>query len=51
MSRVKLAGLGRARIADETDGPSGLLTLGIEPQPPQELKNVERVFEHSRRST
>jgi hypothetical protein len=30
-------------LADETDRPSGLLALGIEPEPPQQLQNVERV--------
>ena len=30
-------------LADEADGPLGLLALGIEPEPPQELQDVERV--------
>ena len=30
-------------LADEADGPPGLLALGIEPEPPQELQDVERV--------
>ena len=30
-------------LADEIDGPPGLLAVGIEPEPTQELQNVERV--------
>jgi len=30
-------------LADETDGPASLLTLGIEPQPSEELQHVECV--------
>ncbi len=30
-------------LSDEIDGPPGLLAVGIEPEPTQELQNVERV--------
>jgi hypothetical protein len=30
-------------LADQTDGPPGLLALGIEPEPPKQLQDVERV--------
>ena len=30
-------------LADEADRPPGLLAPGIEPEPPQELQDVERV--------